>query len=52
MRPDPRKYLWDAASAAELARSFAPEGYTFDDYLDNAMLRAAVERQFEIIGEA
>lgn len=51
MRPDPRKYLWDAARAAEQARSFA-EGYSFDGYLTNAMLRAAVERQFEIIGEA
>jgi uncharacterized protein with HEPN domain len=46
MRPDPRKYLWDAASAAEQAGSFA-EGCSFDDYLANAMLRAAVERQFE-----
>jgi uncharacterized protein with HEPN domain len=46
MRPDPRKYLWDAASAAEQARSFA-EGNSFGDYLANAMLRAAVERQFE-----
>lgn len=51
MRPDPRKYLWDAAHAAEQARSFA-EGHSFEGYLANAMLRAAVERQFEIIGEA
>ncbi|MCM3922367.1 DUF86 domain-containing protein [Frankia sp. AiPs1] len=51
MPPDPRKYLWDAANAAELARSFA-YGQTFADYQANAMLRAAVERQFEIIGEA
>ena len=50
-QPDPRKYLWDALSAAEQARGFA-EGCSFDDYLANAMLRAAVERQFEIIGEA
>jgi uncharacterized protein with HEPN domain len=51
MPPDPRKYLWDAANAAELARSFA-HGQTLADYQANAMLRAAVERQFEIIGEA
>ncbi|WP_397428915.1 DUF86 domain-containing protein, partial [Pseudofrankia sp. BMG5.37] len=51
MPPDPRKYLWDAANAAELARGFA-HGQTFVDYRANAMLRAAVEREFEIIGEA
>ncbi|CAO5163476.1 DUF86 domain-containing protein [Frankia sp. AiPs1] len=51
MPPDPRKYLWDAANAAELARNFA-HGQTFTDYQANAMLRAAVEREFEIIGEA
>lgn len=45
MPPDPRKYLWDAANAAELVRSFA-HGQTFADYQANAMLRAAVERQF------
>ncbi|CAJ63097.1 HepT-like ribonuclease domain-containing protein [Frankia alni] len=51
MPPDPRKYLWDAANAAGLARSFA-HGQTFTGYQANAMLRAAVEREFEIIGEA
>ncbi len=51
MRPDPRRYLWDALRAAELARGFA-EGRTFADYRSDAMLRSAVERQFEIVGEA
>ncbi|WP_131773871.1 HepT-like ribonuclease domain-containing protein, partial [Protofrankia symbiont of Coriaria myrtifolia] len=51
MRPDPRKYLWDAVHAAGLARGFA-QGQSLADYLSNAMLRAAVERQFEIIEEA
>jgi uncharacterized protein with HEPN domain len=50
MRPDPRKYLWDALHAAELVHDFA-RGQSFADYQSNAMLRSAVERQFEIIGE-
>jgi uncharacterized protein with HEPN domain len=45
------KYLWDARRAAErIARFTAGRG--FDDYLADDMLRAAVERQFEVIGEA
>jgi len=48
---DPRKYVWDALQAAERASRFT-KGRSFDDYLADDMLRAAVERQFEIIGEA
>jgi uncharacterized protein with HEPN domain len=48
---DPRKYLWDALHSAEQIQRFA-DGATFDDYTSNDMLRAATERQFEIIGEA
>jgi uncharacterized protein with HEPN domain len=51
MPPDPRKYLWDALRAAELAGEFA-DGRSFADYQADAMLRSAVERQFEIVGEA
>ena len=51
MRPDPRKYLWDALHAAELVQDFA-RGQSFTDYQSDAKLRSAVERQFEIIGEA
>lgn len=51
MRPDSRKYMWDALRAAELVHDFA-QGRSFADYQCNAMLRSAVERQFEIIGEA
>jgi uncharacterized protein with HEPN domain len=46
-----RKYLWDASSAAARIVRFIGKR-TFDDYLEDEMLRAAVERQFEIIGEA
>jgi uncharacterized protein with HEPN domain len=52
MRPDDRrKYLWDALTAAELLREFSA-GKFVEDYQADAMLRSAVERQFEIIGEA
>jgi uncharacterized protein with HEPN domain len=37
--------------AARLIEQFTTDR-SFDDYLTDAMLRAAVERQFEIIGEA
>ena len=51
MRRDPRAYLWDAQAAADRILEFT-RGRSLDDYLADAMLRAAVERQFEIIGEA
>ena len=51
MRHDARAYLWDAQTAADLILEFT-RGRSLDDYLADAMLRSAVERQFEIIGEA
>lgn len=45
------KYLWDIDTAAERILRFTADR-SFDDYLADDMLRAAVERQFEIIGEA
>jgi uncharacterized protein with HEPN domain len=45
------KYLWDAQRAAERIVRFT-SGRSFDEYLADEMLGAAVERQFEIIGEA
>ncbi len=51
MRRDPRAYLWDALQATDLLREFSA-GKSFGDYQADAMLRLAVERQFEIIGEA
>jgi uncharacterized protein with HEPN domain len=48
---DPRVFLWDARKAADAIVAFT-RGKTFEDYRPDAMLRAAVERQFEIIGEA
>lgn len=51
MQHEAKKYLWDMQRAIGLIKDFT-DGKTFDDYQSNAMLRAAVERQFEIIGEA
>jgi len=45
------KYLWDARAAADRIVRFTA-GRSFADYRADEMLRAAVERQFEIIGEA
>lgn len=44
-------YLWDARRAAERVATFTA-GLQYDQYLASEITRAAVERQFEIIGEA
>lgn len=53
MRPDTSdtSYLWDMLDAASAIRQFV-EGKTFEDYTSNRLLRGAVERHIEIIGEA
>ena len=51
MRLEARKYLYDVQRAVELLEEFT-SGKTFADYERDAMLRAAVEREFEVIGEA
>ena len=51
MRHEVEKYLYDIRNSARLLVDFT-NGRSFDDYQENAMLRAAVERQFEIIGGA
>ena len=51
MRLEVKKCLYDIQSAANLLREFT-HGKTFADYERDAMLRAAVEREFEVIGEA
>ncbi len=48
---DMRQYLCDIQQAGELLNDFTAST-TLTDYTSNAMLRAAVERQFDIIGEA
>lgn len=51
MHADAEKLLWDAKLAADRAVRFIT-GKSFADYLHDEFLRSAVERQFEIIGEA
>lgn len=51
MRPDPRVLLADIDRAAADISRFT-EGMTGDAYVGDALTQAAVERKFEIIGEA
>ena len=46
-----RTRLRDALAACRAIHTFV-EGITFADYADNLLIRSAVERQFEIIGES
>ena len=51
MRREIRKYLHDIQRAVALLEQFTA-GRSLRDYRRDAMLRAAVEREFEIVGEA
>lgn len=51
MRPEAKKLLYDVRVAAEQIARFT-SGKGLECYSADAMLRSAVERQFEIIGEA
>ncbi len=51
MRREPKAYLWDAHNAAEAIFRFTRDK-DCAAFLADDMVRAAVEREFEIIGEA
>jgi uncharacterized protein with HEPN domain len=51
MRLESKKYLFDILQAARNLQRFS-EGKSCSDYEADTLLRSAVERQFEIIGEA
>jgi len=51
MRLEARKLLYDVQQAAQLVRRFT-QGLSLADYSADPMVRSAVERQLEIIGEA
>lgn len=44
-------YLWDMLQAARRIQEFTAN-LSYEDYLDSILLQSAVERQFEILGEA
>jgi uncharacterized protein with HEPN domain len=46
-----KKYLFDIKQAADLLADFV-RSKSFEDFQEDPMLRSAVERQFELIGEA
>jgi uncharacterized protein with HEPN domain len=46
-----KKYLFDIQQAIEQIESFL-KGKTYQDFTNESILQSAVERQFEIIGEA
>ncbi len=51
MLPEIAKLLLDMKHASERIERFAA-GRTFEDYQSDDLLRSAIERQFEIVGEA
>ncbi|MEK6375886.1 MAG: IS1595 family transposase [Acidobacteriota bacterium] len=53
MRPEDRDaaHFWDVIEAGEAIALYVA-AKTFDDYLADSMLRAAVERQLPVLGEA
>lgn len=51
MHRDPRSFLWDVREAALAIQAFT-EGMDAGTYAGHAMAQAAVERKFEVIGEA
>ena len=51
MQHDSRAYLYDVISAAESIQKFITER-SYDEYVADLLVRSAIERQFEIVGEA
>ena len=52
MNDETKKYLVDILSSCLSIEEFSNDVYSFSDYENNKMLKRAVERELEIIGEA
>jgi len=52
MQPDIKKYLYDIKTSIDSINEFLGEERDFEKFRTNKMLKRAVEREFEIIGEA
>ena len=51
MQRDVRRYLWDAQKTAGTVQTFL-RGKTYETFIDDDLVRSAVERQLQIMGEA
>jgi uncharacterized protein with HEPN domain len=51
MNEESLKHFYDAWTSASAIRQFS-QGKNFEDYCSDDMLASAIERKFEIIGEA
>jgi len=51
LQREPKAYLWDAREAVDAIAVFT-RGMTREDFQQDLLLRSAVERQFEIVGES
>lgn len=51
MKPESSKLIFDIREAINAIHDFT-ENMTLDDYLNDEKTRAAVERKFEVVGEA
>lgn len=51
MQRDPRTWLWDVREAAQAIASFVV-GLDVNTYAQSELVHSAVERKFEVIGEA
>ena len=52
MEPEIKKHLFDIRESIESIENYLGNSHDFQVYLTNKMMRRAVEREFEIIGEA